>query len=184
MKRLTSIFLLLALVTLSSRAPAAEFSAVGALNFNRGAGAPTGAVGWASGTTFGGGVLLGQTANPFINLEGGFMFMPREYTEGFLQYGFSTLEFPVMLRVTALPILSFAAGGYYARVVDHKGTDLIINDNDAGLGLSVAVRFPIAPMIGLLFDGRYMHGLTNLDKRGTTLNRRDFQILGGLSFSL
>ena len=179
--------LCLLLLTLSTPSPAG-ISLVGAMNLNRAAGTFSSsglAVSWGNTTTFGFGALFSGDSNPVVNLEAGLLYMPRRYDEGFVLRELKTLEVPVMLRFGPVPFVTFAVGGYFSRVIDSQGNDTVFDSNDYGLGGSIAVRIPIVPMVGAIIDGRYLHGLANLDKRVLhQLNRRDFQILAGIDFTL
>lgn len=180
--------LFLPLFLMGIQAQAASLSVVGAMNLNRAGGTFTSSglsISWGNTTTFGFGLLLSGEANPFVNIEAGLLYLPRRYEEQIVERSLDTLEVPVVLRFSALPVLSFAAGGYFARVVNANATETFLDQNDYGIVGSVAIRVPVAPTLGVLLDVRYLHGIANLDKRAPNeLERRDFQILAGLNFSI
>lgn len=176
-------------------------SAVGALNltnFSVSPASPNLSIG--TGTTFGFGALASTSFIPMFSLELGALYMPHKInindTNGNLISGESQtyLEVPLLLRFTALPIVSVGAGLYYAHTLGNEtlsapgATDQSVSNatsSDFGLEASVAAGFPIFPTISVMGDLRYLFGLTNQDSTGaTTTHFRDIELLVGLTFSI
>jgi hypothetical protein len=107
-------------------------------------------------------------------------------------------EFPVLLRLNLPGPLSFGIGGYYAhyqgKIAEETSTvggntvgaeysyeSRSATTTDYGLATSLALAFPMAPLMRLLFDARYTMGLKDNDIRATnTLKYNDLQFLAGL----
>lgn len=109
------------------------------------------------------------------------------------------LEIPLMFRFTALPILDFGIGGYYAKTPKkYKVSDSTIvgfpdgeydidptevESSDYGVRASVRGKFPVAPMIKILVDVNYSMGMKDIDKDpAVTEKNREFALLAGASF--
>jgi len=179
-KYLLILLMVLGLFSYPAPSKAADLSLVGGLNNCM----PSGATTWSSKSSFGFGALIASDNSPILNLEIGIIYVPRKFLETLTERNLTVLEFPVLLKVTAIPFIFFGVGGYYARVIDANGADTVFDSNDYGLGADIGLRLPIAPKIGLMADLRYLFGLANVDKRAnTTLNMRNFEILVGLTIS-
>ncbi|MGK5086364.1 outer membrane beta-barrel protein [Bdellovibrionota bacterium FG-2] len=110
---------------------------------------------------------------------------------------YNTYQFPLLLRFTALPFLSFGAGGYYAmgtgNVTETVGgvplpvpatfAEVGLKTSDYGLEGNARFRLPILPLFGLIVDARYLYGLADTSASpDVKLNTRDFQALAGIQF--
>lgn len=152
------------------------------------------------------GAFLDFRLDRAFSLETGVQVLPRTYVTDVpsLLTGYTStiryLEVPLLLRFNALPLLSFAAGGYFAQGIGDTelvgrvgGTQIAviqsiesasIRKQDYGLLGSVRIELPLAPAIRLLVDGRYLYGLRNVDTSGGSLKWRDLQLMGGLGFGI
>ncbi len=104
-------------------------------------------------------------------------------------------EIPVMLRFTALPVLSVGAGLYYAMLGDEievteSNSVLVPNGKrttagettDLGAKLSARAHFPLAPLTDFLVDLNYNFGLKDLDKSAGSSKTRDYALMAGIAF--
>ena len=147
------------------------------------------------------GALLEFGILPMIGLELGALSMKRKYTQTIGSTETMTnkelYQFPVLLRLNLGSMLSFGFGGYYARYQgkifeqstsgaaitsgEYAYSDKFATEHDYGLATSLALYFPMAPMMKLLLDGRYTMGLRDNDTRDTfQLKYNDYQLLAGL----
>lgn len=139
--------------------------------------------------------------NPAMGLEVDALYIQRKY--GYAAGPFSGdisakyFMLPVLVRITALPILSVGIGGYYAQAIgDISGTlngaeftqsfsSGNISNSDFGGVASVQLKSSLAPFMSLLLDARYILGLKNISTvSGQDKKMRDFQALAGISFGL
>lgn len=105
-------------------------------------------------------------------------------------------EIPFLLRFTALPVLSFGAGGYYqlagkttkfkdvATGVESevRTSDFNKKRQDIGLKLNARGAFPVAPAISALLDVSYKMGLTDRDTTAAVTDKNsEIDILAGVS---
>lgn len=157
--------------------------------------------------TWGGGALFGFKLNPFLTLEAGGLFAPRKSSIDFsildaslpsATKSYNAIQIPALLRVTAIPLLSFGAGMYYSVGMGSVTSEVTgsapstqtfaearLKSSDYGLVGSVAFRLPLAPMFGFVVDGRFNYGLANLaTDAGVSLKAREAQVLAGLNFNL
>ncbi len=102
---------------------------------------------------------------------------------------------PVMLRFTALPILDFGVGGYYAilpskytiegstipGLIDGDYTTTTAAKNDYGLRAGVRAKLPLAPLLHVLVDLSYNFGLKDTDTTSTTEKTRAYSLLAGVA---
>ena len=86
-----------------------------------------------------------------------------------------TLEIPVLLRYSILPLVSLGAGLYGATFV---GTPS--NSADFGMVAGVAATLPVG-FYDLLVDGRFEQGFTNISP---TTKRSEIQILAGVRLGI
>ncbi len=194
-------------VALTSNQARADLSvsAVGTLDFSNASISTAAAnVNTSLGTSVGFGFLASTSVIPMFSLELGALYVPRKVNINDSNgNNLSTtkapyLEIPLLLRFTALPIVSIGAGPYYAHsagsltvsapnVADTSPSfsDQGVATSDFGVEASVAASFPILPMLSVMGDLRYLWGLTNLDSSGVTTNHaRDVEFLVGLTLSL
>jgi hypothetical protein len=193
---------LLGFIILSPNAKAFDLEAVGTLNLIFPA--QTSLVTTASGgspMTVGFGVLANFDLSRAFALDIGGIYQPRAYIyDGFQTVTLTMLEIPAMIRFTPLPIVSFAAGAYFAYGL---GTYSIQTNGaptsqpasysstgnsqvDWGLAASVAAAIPLIPDLSLLFDLRYYFGLQNMlpSNGASSVFLRDFQLLAGLKLNI
>lgn len=174
------------------------------LTINSG-GATTPTLGSKTNITYG--VFAGTSALPGFQLESGLMLIPRRFTEtdqtGIIaDTKFNNLVVPVMVRFTLLPMISIGGGAYYAMGTGQISTTItpaggtagaeVLSDFDSNGGIkksgygalaSARLDLPMAPLVSLLLDARYLMDLS--DRSGDSsesLKGKDLQILTGLSF--
>lgn len=96
---------------------------------------------------------------------------------GALSVGYKTdkraLQIPALIRFTALPLLDFGGGLYYALPED-QGSDI-------GFRLSARLKIPLTPITDLVLDGNYDHGLSDLDSSARSVKHRSYGLLTGIS---
>lgn len=128
-----------------------------------------------------------------LDLEIGVFYLPRKYSQtsaGGTKTDFSAswLQFPLLVRLNPVPFLTLGAGGYFAFAMSDMNRDdtsvpfdqVGLGRTDLGLLASVGLRFPVAPTLNILAEGRYLIGLANLAKNSSdNFKFRDFQLLGG-----
>jgi Outer membrane protein beta-barrel domain len=205
-----NVLLVIAFAFSAGTANALEVSVVGAygmsnVNISNTTGTAS-ASSSSNGTSFGGGVLLAGSLAPMFQLEVGALYLPRTITASdnsgdSLNTTFNTLQVPVVLRLSPAPILSLGVGGYFAEGlgsvsqtatsggVSQTSTESYSAANwsatDFGLLGSIRLGAPVAPLVKLFVDGRYVMGLKNLDTTNdTTTHAKDIQILAGVSFGM
>ncbi len=173
MKKILAI--LLSALSMASAANAGmSVNLLGGMNFSNdkldpaGVGVTTSPVG---GITYG--ATLEFSVAPMINLEFGAI-QTSNKSKSTIALGYQVTEnkslvIPLLVRFTALPIIDFGVGGYYATVPKtYKITETTIpggttgeNDvtdassNDYGLRARVRAKIPLAPMFGFLIDLNY-----------------------------
>ena len=170
----------------------------------------------ASKQSYGLGMLLGMSVGPVIELESGLLLINRKYqlttaangknqTDSYAQ---KAVQLPLLLRLHLGNLLSVGAGGYVAvgtgSVVDNNdggftgqpktttGTYATqsIKNKDFGVMASAAINLPIAPMVSILFDARYILDLSDVNASPTSSSPpvshkyQDAQFLLGLQFGL
>lgn len=199
MKKQPLILSILLMSLLSAPAQAFDLSVLGGLNFYNPS--ETGAIAIdtssKAGLTYG--AYLGWMNTPGTTLEIGLLKVKRKY--GFksgttdLSSSGSAIEIPLMLRLTMIPMLSFGGGVYYAHVsqtetIDGRILGVAVNtkrensdfrQDDFGLRLSARFEMPLAPLVKLLLEGNYVHGLRDLTVSNTTERKnRELQLLTGV----
>lgn len=202
---------LLALIVLGAavagNASAIEFNVLGGITSGHPvtSPAPTAPYKSASGVTYG--ATVGFHLTPGFGIETGLLSVGKKFTQDVanaapitgIELSYKAYEVPVLFRFTALPIVSFGAGGYYqnrAKTAKMKilglGTESDINltdsgfaNTDYGLKLNVRAAFPIMPTMKFLLDGSYKKGLKDLDLNtadSVTVKTTEMDLLAGLSF--
>ena len=157
--------------------------------------------------TFGAGVFADFAFAPFLSLESGLLFMPRKYEAQSIsvdtEQSFTTLQFPVLVRLSPLDFLSVGIGPYFSLpigtfkevtrtkvgnasvTVDRTFEQAGIGTTELGLEASARIDWPVLPGIGAVLDLRYLHELTNSSTRtGVTLRFTELQFLAGARVSL
>lgn len=187
--------LFLSLLLLAASPAFAQLGVVGTATFSGSSAQDRNALSTAnpfsSKTKLGFGAFLRGDANLIANLEAGVFYTPRSYTVGpNSSINLPTLEIPLLLRITAIPLLSFAVGGYYAyKIGDATAegtaipllyTPLNFNSHDFGLCAAAGFQFPLGP-IALMAEARFLFGLADLDPDPIgTLKTRNLQLLAGV----
>ncbi|MBI3294823.1 MAG: PorT family protein [Deltaproteobacteria bacterium] len=160
---------------------------------------------------FGFGAIAGvYSLFPGFTIETGILTAPHKFSiDGGTNLSFivtdtlalNFIEVPILIRFDLLPIISFGVGGYLGfangtitrsssvpNTADKTETfeDNNLNKTDFGLMASASVGMPILPMVKLLVDLRYLHGLVNLSKLtdGSNARIRDLQVFAGIKVSL
>ncbi len=148
------------------------------------------------GTGFGYGALAQYNLIPTFDLEVGALSTPVAFSQKVpgssdIETSSHYLQIPVMVRFTLLPIISAGAGLYYAfpvsktKTVGPTGTTEADAKSDFGGTLSIALRFPLLPTLGITVDGRYYFGWKDVSSTaGVSAKNQSTQILTGLNFSI
>lgn len=147
---------------------------------------PKHAVNDVASTTYSGkvGVGFGGFINfsllPGFEVQTGAMYLKNPYSIASappLDVSYSVLHVPVMVRFTALPIVSIGAGPYFNFLMGNVSvtntvtgtttefTTAALNrsSNDMGIVVGAAADLPLAPMLKLVADVRYYFGLKDQD---------------------
>lgn len=146
---------------------------------------------------FGGGMLMEFDAAPMVGFETGALYVARTFEQGSpaQTYNYNYLMIPALLRVTALDFLTFGAGGYYAAAmgdVKYAGASTSWNaanakKSDYGVTGALGLLFDVGPLTALRIEGRYNHGLMNIEKNstnGSTSKWREILFIAGLTFGM
>ncbi|MBL7714109.1 MAG: hypothetical protein JNL01_01500 [Bdellovibrionales bacterium] len=190
-KMLLAVSLVVAAVANAPSAHAFGLSAVGSYNIPTLSITPAPVTLPTTSGTIGFGGLLSFGAFPGFDFEVGALYTP--YTvevPSVSKTTWNSLMIPVLLRFKLLPIVSVAGGLFYDLpltdgTVTGSGSSTVDIKSNFGATLSGALRFPIAPTLGLLIDGRYNIGLKDTSTvAGQTSKMGGVQILAGLNFSL
>jgi len=112
-----------------------------------------------------------------------------------VEASWSVIQLPLVLRMTALPIVSFGAGPYMGFALGQvsttiSGTGLTTTSSDSDLTsaaktdfgalLSCAAKFPLLPLVDFLFDARLLVGFKNLtDAAGSSVKINHIQMMAG-----
>lgn len=126
-----------------------------------------------------------------LSLETGGLMVNRKYSMGTQSFAFTRLQVPAVIRVTALPIISFGAGPYaefsMGDVAFENSTtnqklnlsyeSLNFDSTDFGLVACIGADIPMAPLMKLTFDLRYNLGLKDYDNSASVSRK-----FGGLQF--
>ena len=187
MKRLSLIIVGFGFITQLSAAP---FAVLGALNLTGTAGDRIAAPGVVIGgkASLGFGVTYSATDNPIINIEFGAFYIPRKISTGIVnEMSLNSIETPLLLRFTLLPLISVGAGVYYAYALNSpSATDAFqYSRHDLGFVFTARLDLPVLPGFGVVGDLRYLNGLRDLDNDAfNTFYFRDIQLLAGVRFDL
>lgn len=151
------------------------------------------------------GLFAGYSMFPGFQLESGVMLLPRSFSQtdglgNLANTEFKSYMIPVMMRFTLLPLISIGGGAYYATgtgnvsstVTLTGGGGTVSGESDfntagikkSGYGALASVRLglPLAPLVHLLVDGRYLMDLSERSTDATeSLKFKDLQVLGGIS---
>ncbi len=141
---------------------------------------------------YGGGALLEFGGK--LGIEAGVIWEQRSNLNVLVSQ-YTYLQVPLALRWHANRLLAFALGGYYAQGVGNPRLDgaastwagLGMKKNDYGVLGGLGFHFPLGR--GLLFriEGRYLHGLANLQSNPSgesTTHWQSIQALAGLTFRI
>ena len=206
---------------LSEAQASIRLSLVGALNFSAPAlqsstqtqgGATANITGTSASIAAGVGVLGDYSLLPNLELELGFLYMPRQYmidttvsgsapvTGQLVTYFFEKkAQIPLLVRFWPLSFLSVGAGGYFEQGIgdiaitpalssttDYESYEFEgINRSDFGLIGSVQSKVMLGAGLNWIADLRYVFGLTNVDTSGTpSYYYRDVQFLTGIGIEL
>ena len=128
---------------------------------------------------------------PGLDLEIGATLLKRTYNLNDLAtFDYQTLELPIMLRVTAIPILTVGGGIYGAFKLGSQTTDPAVaavaptvKGFDFGLVGALGVEFPFGPA-GVFAELRYLFGLTNMDDGGGSFQTRNMQGIAGVRIGI
>lgn len=157
--------------------------------------------------TFGGGVFADFAVTPFLHLESGLLLMPRKYEAQSIsvdtEQSFSSLQFPVLVRLSPTDFFSVGIGPYLALptgrfkevtrtkignasvTVDRTFEQAGLRTTELGLQASARIEWPVLPEVGAVLDFRYLHEFTNSSSRaGVTLQFTELQFLAGGRVSL
>lgn len=172
----------------SSSAQALEVIGVGGLNFHSPSVDKSGTSS-DSGTGLAAGVYLGWDLFPGFGMETGAIIARRKMTlnvsgaEQKVHYG--SIEVPLMLRFTALPVLSVGGGLYHAR--NNRKTNSGADDagrkkGEFGTRLNARFTLPLLPLFGFVIEANYLLGLTDIDlDPNSSIKTREIQGMVGVS---
>jgi hypothetical protein len=142
---------------------------------------------------------------PLFDLESGLLFQnqksERSINGNTLFETSKSIQLPILLRVNFDNFIGVGVGYYFNYGQGNIDTDmngtttsLSYSDSnrkslDSGLLFDLRVKYPLAPALAIVFDGRYQHGLTNLETgstqaAGDSYYARMLQVLLGLSFKI
>jgi len=203
MKKIHLIPAALAALAFGTAAPAhaIELTVLGGLNLHSSSVDPEAAgteTGGGTGAAFG--ALIGWEFIPAFGLETGALFVKKDNnvkaTGTDLETSHGAIEVPLMLRFTALPILSVGGGLVYtrnSRTTSREGTLLSasVNDeieaaalkrNEWGARLNARIGMPLVPLVSAVLDLNYVLGLSDIDLDPNASSKtREFQVLVGAS---
>jgi hypothetical protein len=129
---------------------------------------------------------------PLLRLEVDALLVTQSYTALGTDTTHKYLQVPVLLRLTALPIINVGVGAFYAAglgsisttpsgstvSVDRDYSVAGLKKSDFGIMASVAADWSVAPLIALFADIRYQIGLMNLvEVPGATDSSFKFNVL-------
>lgn len=131
------------------------------------------------------GGLVSVSLNDSVDLEAGALLINRRFDIGAANYRFRRLQIPAVLKITALPIVSFGGGVYTEWGTEDDYAALNYSSTDFGLIASVSADVPLLPLFALVFDLRYNLGLKNLDNTpNQSFHFGGIQFLTGVKFRL
>jgi len=195
--KLTGLTVAIAMLA-APAAHALDLAAVGVLNFHNFTADPEFSNPPDSKLGFGFGGLATFSFAPMVGLQVGALYVPQKI-EGSNTVTYNTLQIPVAIRVSPIDLISVGVGGYFAAAMGDKtvvdvdtgaeSTATFADDNaeetDIGLLGSVAVKLPVAPLISIVADARYLFGLSEQSTDDTvSIKNRDIQFLVGVNFGL
>lgn len=180
------VILALSTTALIGNANALELNVLGGLNYG---GVSTSGAGYSGVSIKAKGALtFGATIQfnmmPAIALEVGAFSNGNKQTitvpGGSYDQDFRSLEIPLLVKFTGIPLVDFGGGVYYemrpttynvtnspfaspangSNTVDQTSDEL----NDFGVKLNARLKIPLAPLFHFLVDGSYKMGLKDLDK--------------------
>lgn len=151
------------------------------------------------------GALAGFPMGKALGLEVGALYLPHKYSTN--SFGFvgtetntslTSLTFPVLVRITAIPLISFGAGPYMAfamgDIASQTGTTAEttstysvsnMGTTDFGVMASAALELPIAIAARVLFDLRYQIGLSNVSQSTTfSFKYNNLFLMGGVKIAI
>jgi hypothetical protein len=198
-RKISSVFALLCLTTSVAHAGLAV-NVLGGLNFD--ANSQSGSVYAYSPKPA---LTLGATVEfggPFISFETGLFSIGKkeEQKNGTIvaTWSYRGWLIPALVRFTALPILSFGVGPYYAKFSDkvtisdstsaltpngeHTFASQGQSTSDYGLRADARAALTIAPLTNFLIDVYYDWGLKDLDTSSVSKKTRNYGVLAGVSF--
>jgi len=198
MKKILAV-LILSTVSIGS-ASALELSALGGLTMG-GPNVSGGAITYSNGTGITYGALLGFNMMPGFGFETGVLSIGKKFKSTNAgvesENTMRAWEVPLLLRFTALPVLSFGAGAYYQlsdKTVKSKAvatgvetvynvSDLSKKRQDIGLKANARAAFPMAPTLKIILDASYKMGLGDRDTNAAVTDKNsEIDLLAGVSF--
>jgi hypothetical protein len=142
---------------------------------------------------------------PAFDIESGLLYQnqksERQSNSNTLFEYTKSIQLPILLRVNFDNFISIGAGYYFGFGQGNVDSTLAGTDTntsyaganraslDSGLLFDLRVKYPLAPTIAIVFDGRYQHGLANLEAgqnitAGDSYYTRSIQMLLGFSFRI
>lgn len=148
------------------------------------------------------GVLISQSMPALVSFEVGALYVTRKFGVDVggtsVSMTMKGVQIPVMARFKVLPMVTLGAGGFYnlglGKVTEESGStsqdrdysDEKIKKSDYGLVGGIQLKVPVLPSLDVVGDARYLLGLANVndESNGGSIKYHDFQVLGGVAFSL
>ncbi len=194
--------LLVVSTVFAGSASALELNVLGGLNFANSSDSGPGYTGISSKAKAG--ITVGATVEfslvPMFALEVGLFSNgnKKSVTSTLVNYDGSnrSLEIPLLLKFTGLPLAEFGAGLYYEKspsnvtISNSTNTVLLANGDfdqsstyetgDMGIKLDARLKLPLMPLTSILVDASYKMGLKDLDKASSdTSKTKSYALLVG-----
>ncbi len=199
-----AVLLLIAVgIFVSVPASAFELGVVGVLGYTTYAPSPADPTStYSANSGLGYGVLVDFPWVPrLLAVEGGLFYVPRSIHSvtslGPADTTFNSLQIPVLVRFTGLPLVSFGAGGYFAGGLVNTSVSMNgwanpfdfsvvgLSQVDFGVLGSAALSLELLPGFNLYLDARYLLGLTNASTLpGVTAHFEELQLLSGIKLGI
>ncbi|MBI2811906.1 MAG: hypothetical protein HYX67_13910 [Candidatus Melainabacteria bacterium] len=143
--------------------------------------------------SFGYGLLFEFTMSRKVKFETGGIYIGRGFVDssGSGVVTFTTLQFPLLIRVYVLPGIFVGAGAYFSYglgSVSVGGTSVAYNQlsygtNDYGPTACLGLKFGLSKLAGIIVQVRGLYGMANISQApGVTTSLYDLQGFVGIKF--